>query len=331
MSANETMMRVFHIDDGETVSTYSIRDSHINIGYGECSTVAATAAKVASLLGSIGWGLRAGSFAVVKFTYAVPASATLNIDSTGAKAIYHKNSTIAAGVIQAGDIVTFMYDGTNYVVVSIDRVMSNVFSEMTSGDVTTALGYTPMNASLKGAASGVAELDANGKVPSSQLPSYVDDVLEYASMSAFPATGESGKIYVALDTNKTYRWSGTSYAEISASLALGDTSSTAFRGDHGAAAYAHAVTNKGSEFASGFYKITTNEEGHVTGATPVTKSDLTGLGVADNDDLTELQTMVGPCMFRVDADNGHLYMDYGSGYDADKWSLSSSGHLIYTF
>jgi len=55
----------------------------------------------------------------------------------------------------------------------------------------------------------------DGKVPSSQLPSYVDDVLEFATRSAFPSTGESGKIYVALDTNKAYRWSGTVYIEIS--------------------------------------------------------------------------------------------------------------------
>ena len=87
----------------------------------------------------------------------------------------------------------------------------------------------------KGAANGVASLDGSGKVPSSQLPSYVDDVLEYASFLDFSATGESGKIYVAADTNKTYRWSGTAYAEISESLALGETSSTAFAGDRGKA------------------------------------------------------------------------------------------------
>lgn len=84
-----------------------------------------------------------------------------------------------------------------------------------------------------GTASGVATLDTNGKVPSSQLPSYVDDVLEYDSLSAFPATGETGKIYIAKDTNKTYRWSGTAYTEISASLALGETSSTAYAGNKG--------------------------------------------------------------------------------------------------
>lgn len=82
----------------------------------------------------------------------------------------------------------------------------------------------------------------DGKVPASQLPSYVDDVLEYANLAAFPGTGESGKIYVALDTNKTYRWSGSAYVEISASLALGETSSTAYRGDRGKTAYDHSQT-----------------------------------------------------------------------------------------
>ena len=75
----------------------------------------------------------------------------------------------------------------------------------------------------------------DGKVPASQLPSYVDDVLEYNSTSAFPATGESGKIYVASDTNRTYRWGGSAYVEISESLALGETASTAYPGNKGKA------------------------------------------------------------------------------------------------
>ena len=81
-----------------------------------------------------------------------------------------------------------------------------------------------------------------GKVPSSQLPAYVDDVLEFANLASFPATGESGKIYIAIDTNVTYRWTGTGYAEISASLALGETSSTAYRGDRGKIAFDHSQT-----------------------------------------------------------------------------------------
>lgn len=86
----------------------------------------------------------------------------------------------------------------------------------------------------KGAANGVAELDANGKVPTSQLPAYVDDVLSYNSLSDFPASGEDGKIYIAKDTNLSYRWGSSEYVVISPSLALGSTSSTAYRGDWGA-------------------------------------------------------------------------------------------------
>jgi len=73
---------------------------------------------------------------------------------------------------------------------------------------------TKVNTSLLGVANGVATLDSAGKVPTSQLPAYVDDVLEYTNLASFPATGETGKIYVALDTNKTYRWSGSAYIYI---------------------------------------------------------------------------------------------------------------------
>ncbi len=95
-------------------------------------------------------------------------------------------------------------------------------------------------ASLKGAVNGVAELDSNGKVPSTQLPSYVDDVLEYADFASLPVTGETSKIYITLDTNKTYRWGGSAYIVISETLALGETSSTAYRGDRGKTAYDHS-------------------------------------------------------------------------------------------
>ena len=92
----------------------------------------------------------------------------------------------------------------------------------------------------------------DGKVPASQLPSYVDDVIEYDSISLFPASGESGKIYVDVDTNKTYRWSGSGYTEISPSIALGETSSTAYRGDRGKKAYDHSIASgnpHGTSFA----------------------------------------------------------------------------------
>ena len=152
-----------------------------------------------------------------------------------------------------------------------------------------------ISTSEKGAANGVAELDSNGFVPSSQLPSFVDDIIEgyykesngkFYKESAYTTeiSGESGKIYVSLDTNKTYRWSGTAFVVVSETLALGETSSTAYRGDRGKEAYDHATdSNKiSTAITSGFYKFGATSEGHISSTTSVEKSDLTGLGVADN-------------------------------------------------
>ena len=102
-------------------------------------------------------------------------------------------------------------------------------------DAVGGLSSIYLPASQKGTPNGVASLDSTGKVPAAQLPSYVDDVVEYENLAAFPQTGEDGKIYVAEDTNKTYRWSGTSYVEISQSLALGETAETAYAGNKGKA------------------------------------------------------------------------------------------------
>lgn len=130
--------------------------------------------------------------------------------------------------------------------------------------------------------SGKADL-VDGKVPSSQLPSYVDDVLEYASLINFPLTGETGVIYIAIDTNKTYRWSGSAYVEISASLTLGTTSSTAYRGDYGNTAYGHATDSSRLTTAksSGLYKFATTAQGHIASVTSIQKSDITALGITD--------------------------------------------------
>lgn len=90
-----------------------------------------------------------------------------------------------------------------------------------SGDIAT---------SEKGVANGVATLDSTGKVPSSQLPSFVDDVLEYSTQNNFPSEGESGKIYVDLSTNTTWRWSGTTYIQIKGDIAIGEVTGTAADG-----------------------------------------------------------------------------------------------------
>ena len=132
-----------------------------------------------------------------------------------------------------------------------------------SGDIATT---------EKGSNGGVATLDSNGKVPSSQLPSYVDDIIEKSSASEFPNPGETGKIYVDTTTNLTYRWGGTNYVEISPSLALGETDSTAYAG------------NKGKNLASSLNTHIGDAAIHVTSTDKNTwnnKSDFSG----DYDDL----------------------------------------------
>lgn len=160
------------------------------------------------------------------------------------------------------------------------------------------------------AAADITSVNASaitGTIAAANLPSFGDDVLEgyYGSDGVFyknydtstkkysdAYTGETGKIYVNLNDNKTYRWSGSAYVVISETIALGETSSTAYRGDRGKAAYDHAAA-KGSAFASGLYKITTNAQGHVTGATAVQKSDITGLGIPAQDTVYTHPTSSG--------------------------------------
>lgn len=116
----------------------------------------------------------------------------------------------------------------------LEEALQKEIEDRKAGDTTIT---NSLNAfiSTKGQPGGLAELDSTGKVPAAQLPSYVDDVLEYSTKAQFPQTGETGKIYVAKDTNLTYRWTGTQYLEISQSLALGETPSTAYPGDKGKA------------------------------------------------------------------------------------------------
>ena len=132
------------------------------------------------------------------------------------------------------------------------NITSNTISLDVSYLTASRVGYIP--ATEKGVASGVATLDSAGKVPSGQLPSYVDDVIEgYLDSGNFYKdaghtqliTPEDDKIYVNLTDNTTYRWSGTAYIQISSSLALGTTHSTAYYGDYGETAYQHSQITDG--------------------------------------------------------------------------------------
>lgn len=97
-------------------------------------------------------------------------------------------------------------------------------------------------------------LDDSNKIKSELLPAFVDDVLEFETKTNFPPTGEGGKIYLAIDTNKSYRWGGSSYVELSSSVALGETSGTAYAGDKGKA-LSDKVTKIDTELKNGTYKV----------------------------------------------------------------------------
>ena len=184
-------------------------------------------------------------------------------------------SQSAAGIMSAQDKIKL--DG-----IDADANKITTDSSISSGSTSTNVPTSAAVASFveskgyilstqKGVANGLAELDENGKVPSSQLPSYVDEVLEFSNRDDFPLTGKSGIIYIDTNTNLTYRWGGSDYIEISPSLALGTTSSTAFRGDYGNTAYSHATDSNRLTTAktTGLYKIATTAQGHIASATAV--------------------------------------------------------------
>lgn len=159
-----------------------------------------------------------------------------NTNTQNAASTAFVQSLVAA--LGAGDMLRSVYDTTsNGIVDDSERLggaLAAAFALLASPAFSgTPTAPTPSGASndtsiattqfvrsliaaLSGAALGLATLDATSKVPAAQLPAYVDDVLEFANLAAFPATGETGKIYVALDTNRTYRWSGSTYTAIAA-------------------------------------------------------------------------------------------------------------------
>ena len=135
--------------------------------------------------------------------------------------------TAGAGLVGGGDLTanrTFDVGAGNGITVAADAVSLTVPVSTANGGTGTTTGISAATQTAlnlkedkanKGIASGYASLDTGGKVPAAQLPAYVDDILEFANLAAFPATGTAGVLYVALDTNKVYRWSGSIYVEVS--------------------------------------------------------------------------------------------------------------------
>lgn len=160
-NANYTLMFVYStaLDGGnggwwvyrgiDTNTTYT--PVKLGFGYGHCTTAAATAAKVVAISSYV---LNTGGIVSVLFDNDVPAGATLNITSKGAKAIYHKGAAITDGIIKAGDTATFMYS-TQYHLVSVDRAI------ISDGSITTA---KLANGAVTTAKLDFVELETDGKL-----------------------------------------------------------------------------------------------------------------------------------------------------------------------
>lgn len=162
---------------------------------------------------------------------------------------------------------------------------AGVLDALTKEIIVAKLGYTPEDEANKGATAGYAPLE-DGKVPESYLPAYISEVKEFPDEASLPAVGDSSYLYYAQAEQTTFRWTGSTYSQIASSLSLGETASTAFAGNKGKIAYDHAM-KKGAEFATGFYKFSTNDEGHVSNAVAVTKADIENLiGSVDGATIT---------------------------------------------
>ena len=203
---------------------------------------------------------------------------------------YVPATTSTAGLMSSADKNKLDGIATGANKTTVDASLSSTSTNPVQNKVIFTALNNKLNTSdfnaMKGVTNGLATLDSTGKVPSSQLPSYVDDVIEgYYYNSKFykenshttEITGESGKIYTDLDNNKTYRWSGTTYTEISASLALGETSSTAYPGNKGAT-NASNIAHLQGYFDNGKAIYAINDaSGNVITDTYAKKSDLSSV------------------------------------------------------
>ena len=244
-----------------------------------------------------------GNFSTGTFTWP-----TFNQNTSGTAAGLSATLAVASG----GTGVTTS-TGTGSVVLSTSpTLVTPILGTPTSGTLTNCTGYTftniaskpttlsgygitdAINSSLIGAVSGIAPLGSDSKIAATYLPSYVDDILEYANLAGFPGTGETGKIYVAIDTNKIYRWSGSAYIEVSPTAGNSDTAtklatarSISTTGDatwtvsfDGSANVTAAITLANVVTAATGTKVTYNAKGLITGSTTLTVSDITDIATS---------------------------------------------------
>lgn len=204
--ANRTHMYIYDgtywvwVSSGsDSNTTYS--NASLGQGYGTCTTAEATVAKIVTLSS---YALVVGGIVSVKFTYAVPASATLNINSNGAKAIYRRGSTITAGIIKAGDTATFIYNGSQYHLISVDRD-DNTDTKNTTGATNTTgkmylVGAKTQAAAVQTYTQSEVYIDENGNLCSNGTPVSTenhthDEYVNIAYSDAEPTSQRVGDLW----------------------------------------------------------------------------------------------------------------------------------------
>lgn len=187
-----------------------------------------------------------------------------------------------------------------------NKTSDDILSGITNEQIVTGLGYTPIDQDKKGAANGIAELDKDGKVPASQLPSFIGEIIE---SSVLPETGEEGKIYYNTESETFYIWDGNEFKQLLDKLELGETSSTAFAGDKGKTAYEHALKRGENAYSLGLYKFAVNDHGHVINAVEVNANDIKALGISG------------------DGDSGAIIYSGGQGINVSGSTITNTGVL----
>ncbi len=204
--ANRTHMYIYDgtywvwVSSGSDSNTiYS--NASLGQGYGTCTTAEATVAKIVTLSG---YALVVGGIVSVKFTYAVPASATLNINSRGAKDIYRHGSAITAGIIKAGDTATFIYNGSQYHLISIDRD-DNTDTKNTTGATNATgkmylVGAKTQAAAVQTYTQSEVYIDENGNLCSNGTPVSTenhthDEYVNIAYSDAEPTSQRVGDLW----------------------------------------------------------------------------------------------------------------------------------------
>lgn len=270
-SATNNLYRVVY-DDGVWSQTtlHALTNTHYNPSTG-LTTLNSNKYCWAYVWRSVGDDVEA-FFQLGEKEYATEALASADLGKMPANlyGLYVTHCVLVGYVlIKQGVTTTQFFSAWGKPAVAGAPVYHNTLAGIDGGDPSTSYnGHTKLidNTRLNaaGAANGFALLGADGKLPSGQLPSYVDDVLEYAAKANFPATGENGKIYVDLATSLTWRWSGTTYVEISPSLALGETSATAYRGDRGKTAYNHSQLTASNPHGTTASQISSTATGDIS-------------------------------------------------------------------